>query len=215
MLAVKVPSFTRFSERWNAIGESLTGSSVVHSYDPLTFVPDFVRDLSTSANILDRPTAVHIFKALVDYIKDDPEIPFTKRAEWVHGYCDFSGTQVQPPYDDDTMRRYSKENSEDVHKKRKRINVDPQDDDDLRSHDSEPSRSDSSCDHSSGDAVLNANTVWGVEAGFATEPHEEILELHKQTAAEVSKANVNSTKSATVTWPALNQFMDQGFVARI
>jgi hypothetical protein len=175
MLAVKVPSFQRFGERWNSIGESMTGSSVVQGYDPRTFVTDFVRDLSTPANTLDRPTAVLIFKALVDYIKDDPEISFNKRAEWVHGFCDFSGTQVPPPYDDETVRRYARENSQDVQGKRRRINVIPQNDVESLSQESEQSDVDDSNqdDHSFDEAVLNANTVWGVAAGFAVAQRQD------------------------------------------
>jgi hypothetical protein len=219
MLAIKVPSIKRFSDRWNEIGEAMNGKAVVLSYDPSTFISDLIQDLSTASNVLDRPTACLLFEAVVNYVKSDGNIPFAKRSEWVHAYCNFVGADVPPPYDE-TVQHYASEDSQHRHGKRQRILDSDRSQNRVTVQDSDPDAHDPDRDSLSDGAerlampeALNANTVWGAEAGFAVESHEEILELHKATADDVAKRNVNSAKSATITWPCLNSWTKEAWIA--
>ncbi len=216
MLALKVPNFERFAPKWNDFGTAMTGRAIL-AYDPKTFINDYMKDLSTVAMPLDRPTAVQIFDAVVALIREDPQISYSKRRSWVLASCDILGTEVPAPYDDDTFSRYAREDDAARHEKRRRtiatenfVNVD----DDERSDDAGSRHSSSDEDlplQSTLDAfsllqrqpLLNANTVWSKSAGFTIVPHETILEIHKKKAQEIASANVNAAKSATVRWPKL------------
>jgi hypothetical protein len=98
LIMLKVSTFHRFSDRWHAIG-SMTGHAIVTQYDPTTFVQDFIRDMSTVAEPMDRPTAVQVFAAIVHYVKTDESMRFKQRSAWVHAYHALMGTDVPAPYD--------------------------------------------------------------------------------------------------------------------
>jgi hypothetical protein len=215
LLALKVPTLSRFGKRWVQLGDALSGQSLVYNYAPETFIADFVHDVSTADDAVDRPTACIIFERLVELIKLDADIPFNKRAQWVHAYCEMKGQQVPPPYDQATINRYAREAIDDRQAKRRRTNQDlPLSHDDqinVSSSDSETSN-----DHDDSPPVtqvLNADAVWGVTAGFATVPHDEILAEHKATANDVASRQVNAAKSATITWPSLNSWTKDAWIS--
>jgi hypothetical protein len=170
-----------------------------------------------------RPTAFQIFGAVVNLIREDPEISFAKRRSWVHAYCEATDEQVPAPYDDETVTRYAREAEETRQLKRRRIvNVEKDEsesgsegsrdsvsDDDQRSVRHKPSTA-SELSESFGKTrllpVCNAETVWGDAAGFTVVPHEQILDMHKQKALDVASAGINTARAATVAWPKLTSW---------
>jgi hypothetical protein len=174
LIATKVPTLARFNKRWLQLGDALSGHSFVYGYAPRTFIADFVHDLSTAEEAVDRPTACLVFERLVELVKLDEDIPFNKRAQWVHAYCKMAGQEVPAPYDSAVVNPNTRDNSADRGAKRsrtdqelpksrdKRVNVSSSDSDDSSESDDSPPVN----------QILNADTVWGVAAGFATVPHE-------------------------------------------
>lgn len=217
LILLKVPSFNRFADRWHAIG-SMSGKNIITQYNPTTFVQDFARDMSTTTEPMDRPTAVQVLSALVDYIKEDSSLSIKLRSTWVRAYCGIVGEEVPAPYD--TAPEARNQNVEVQSAKRQRIVGDS--DEDLNAV--VVSSDDDSVDHVADNAadpvatikafpVLNADTVWGAKAGFSIVPHERILAAHRKKAQEALAANVNATKSASITWPKLMSWNKEAWQA--
>lgn len=210
LLAQKVPAIARFAGRWAQLGDSLSGHSFVYNYQPKTFVEDFIHDVSTVNEAVDRPTDCLVFGTIVELVKLDPEILFRKRANWVHHYCAQTDQEVPPPYDQESAFRSANDDNAERRDNRKKSTVNASSD--------EESEAESLAEVDNFSAlqqqpVLNAETVWGSQAGFTIVPHEQILDLHRRTANEVSAANVNVAKTATITWPKLQTWTQVAWMA--
>ncbi len=221
LIMLRVPTFNRFAVRWNAIG-SMTGKAIVTQYNPTTFVQDFIRDMTTTAEQMDRPTAVQVFGAVVHYLKSDSKLDVKLRSEWVRAYCNLVGDVMPATFNvASTVREASKKRSN-IKRARDNSNSDSSSLRDGNFDDLSDQYSDLSLsDEQPVDPVaavkslqiLNASTVWGDKAGFSIVPHERILEIHRRKAQEALAANVNAAKSATITWPKLTSWTKEAWQA--
>ena len=221
LLVTEVPSFQRFKTRWDQIG-SLSAHIVASQYDPDTAVSDFIRDLSTATEHLDRPTSIQVLSYFAYQVELDTSFPYAMRRPWVLFRCKMTGREVPELYSQETVNRYALKKA-----KRKRTDAadgsktkvsgksaaDKTASDASSSDDSDDSSDDSSVDGDDGSddefsaiqklPLLNASTVWGKKAGFNVIPHAEILKQHADKAAEIARTGADRSKSIAVVWPKL------------
>jgi hypothetical protein len=220
-LCLRVPTFNRFADRWNAIG-SITGQVLTTQYNPTTFVSDFIRDMTTPEQSMDRPTAVQTFGAIVHYLRYDDTATFKLRAAWVHAFCSLVGEDIPAPFDAASVGHGLHEGDRPSKRRPSSHPPNPNSSTDSEMDELSDSMSDSNLsgvDPNDPVAVikalptLNAATVWGVDAGFTIVPHERILAIHRQKAQDALAANINSVKSASITWPRLKSWTKESWYA--
>ncbi len=171
---------------------------------------DFIRDLSTPTEPVDRVTAVQVLMFLAFHIEHDTSIPIRIRRPWVLKKCAFDGSDIPELYAVDVSAELAKTVKHKNSAHAAAVAGAATNDDDA-ADDSDNSDSDGNGPHVNFAAIqalqtLTSETVWGVKAGFTVVPHDEILQQHKEKADTIKALGQVNSMQVAVVWPHLDRW---------
>jgi len=183
-IVTEIPSFSRFKTRWQEIG-SLTAQSIATFYEPSTFAADIAADLTDEqGRSMERATAGQLSKLFAHQLSTESQLTTNVRQKWLTLHEKHRGVAETAPPVESPAAAPSSSVTEDQRywSLKEKISHAPT-------------------------TILDADTVFGVQAGFMVVPHEEIIsQLHQTASNNALLQHSQPSRATAVQWKHLERW---------